>query len=359
MKRLFFGVVLAFVVIFSTGCKMPIEKDQVYGHVVDLVNMGSRSSFLEYGQTELGGGNKQARDYLLNKFTAMGLENVHLQQFYFLDIFKGEFVQIPCQNVFGQITGSTYPEKIILIGAHFDTMTVEDCDYTGHGASDNATGVATMLEIARYFAENRPAYTMRFVGFNREEADLEGSKGYYDQSIETGEINNTVMMFNLDDTQSNSSSPLAPLVFFVLSPNAASWQAFAQVKAEMGVVAANIFAVTPKLVMDAVNAFIQMVDPDPGVYWGDLNGDVQQWKYANVIIGWPWAFDKYGHTGTIENVSPFGLAITSSFSLNFLRKINDITPDKLSYINQMVEIDPEAEKLLFEKGGVAPYECLK
>lgn len=56
-----------------------------------------------------------------------------------------------------------HPDEIIVIGAHYDTVT--GCP----GANDNATGVAALLELARRFRRVEPQRTIRFVAFVNEE----------------------------------------------------------------------------------------------------------------------------------------------------------------------------------------------
>ena len=66
-------------------------------------------------------------------------------------------------NIEAEIAGVEHPEKILVVGAHYDTA--------GNlpGADDNASGVAATLELARYFADARPAGTVRWVFFANEE----------------------------------------------------------------------------------------------------------------------------------------------------------------------------------------------
>ncbi|MHC4624079.1 MAG: M28 family peptidase, partial [Planctomycetota bacterium] len=64
-----------------------------------------------------------------------------------------------CCNIEVEITGSTQPDEIIIIGAHYDTVPESP------GANDNASGVAAALALARRFANQTPARTLRFVFF--------------------------------------------------------------------------------------------------------------------------------------------------------------------------------------------------
>ena len=60
----------------------------------------------------------------------------------------------------------------ILIGAHYDAVP------NTPGADDNATGVAVLLELARYFSENFANHPIRIVAFDMEEYGLLGSTSY-------------------------------------------------------------------------------------------------------------------------------------------------------------------------------------
>ncbi len=66
-------------------------------------------------------------------------------------------------NLIAEKRGSIDSNKIIVIGAHYDTVPGSP------GADDNATGVAAMLELARIFSESNAPYTIRFVAFANEE----------------------------------------------------------------------------------------------------------------------------------------------------------------------------------------------
>ncbi|MCX7678526.1 MAG: M28 family peptidase [Spirochaetes bacterium] len=66
-------------------------------------------------------------------------------------------------NIIAEIPGIRRPERIILIGAHYDT--VEGTP----GADDNATAVAGLLEIYRLLSKHELLRTVRFVAFTLEE----------------------------------------------------------------------------------------------------------------------------------------------------------------------------------------------
>jgi Peptidase family M28 len=67
------------------------------------------------------------------------------------------------RNVEAELKGDLRPEEIVVIGAHYDSVT--GCP----GADDNATGVAALLELARKTAGLPRGRTLRFVAFVNEE----------------------------------------------------------------------------------------------------------------------------------------------------------------------------------------------
>lgn len=73
-------------------------------------------------------------------------------------------------NVVAERKGTTRPDEVVLVGAHFDAFHA--------AADDNSSGVAAMLEIARALAGRQTARTVRFVGFDLEEFGLVGSTRY-------------------------------------------------------------------------------------------------------------------------------------------------------------------------------------
>ena len=75
----------------------------------------------------------------------------------------GRYSMDPSQNVVGQITGRRWPEQVILISGHHDSV------WGCVGANDNASGVIFTLELARLLRGTRPARTIRFVSYGVEE----------------------------------------------------------------------------------------------------------------------------------------------------------------------------------------------
>ena len=74
-----------------------------------------------------------------------------------------EVSRLPVSNIEAVLEGTARSEEIVVLGAHYDTVT--GCP----GANDNGTGIAAVLELARRFAGRPQARTIRFVAFVNEE----------------------------------------------------------------------------------------------------------------------------------------------------------------------------------------------
>lgn len=95
-----------------------------------------------------------ARDYIAGIWQGQGYEVVY--QTYSV---RGQ----ECANLEVTRRGKGSPEKILLIGAHYDTV------QGSPGANDNGSGVASMLCLSDFFAKFCPEITIRFVAFVNEE----------------------------------------------------------------------------------------------------------------------------------------------------------------------------------------------
>jgi len=89
-------------------------------------------------------------------------------------------------NVEAELKGAVHPEEIVVVGAHYDSVT------GAPGANDNASGVAALLELARLLRGAKPARTVRLVAFANEEppwflGDEMGSQLYAREAKKRGE----------------------------------------------------------------------------------------------------------------------------------------------------------------------------
>jgi Zn-dependent M28 family amino/carboxypeptidase len=99
------------------------------------------------------------------------------------------------RNLEATLGGTSLAEEIVLIGAHYDTVSGSP------GANDNASGVAALLEVARLLAAKPLARSVRFVAFVNEEAPFfytweMGSHRYARRAHERGD--NITAMLSLE-----------------------------------------------------------------------------------------------------------------------------------------------------------------
>ncbi|MCF6361559.1 MAG: M28 family metallopeptidase [Cyclobacteriaceae bacterium] len=108
-------------------------------------------------------------------------------------------------NVAGIIKGSEKPDEIIIYSAHWDhlgTGTAIDGDSIYNGAIDNASGTATLLEIARAFKnKEQPKRSVLFLAVTAEEQGLLGSAYYAENPIYP--TNKSVAVINMDALMAN------------------------------------------------------------------------------------------------------------------------------------------------------------
>jgi len=112
-----------------------------------------------------------------------------------------EITPVLSHNVIGRLAGTSSPGQSVIYGAHWDQMGTGTPDSTGdrvyHGAIDNASGVAGLLELARVFATNPPtARSLYFVAFTGEEIGLLGSEYY--ALHPPAPLEQTAAVFNMD-----------------------------------------------------------------------------------------------------------------------------------------------------------------
>ena len=86
-------------------------------------------------------------------------------------------------NVAGMVKGTERPDSFIFITAHYDHLGGMGKDTYFPGANDNASGVALLLSLAKYYATNPAKYSIVFICFAGEEAGLIGSKYYTENPL--------------------------------------------------------------------------------------------------------------------------------------------------------------------------------
>ena len=96
------------------------------------------------------------------------------------------------RNVTTFITGTEFPDEIISVTAHYDSVAFS------HGMFDNGSGTVNNLEMLRYYLKNPPKRSLRFVFCGSEERGIYGGRNFVEQHEE--EVKNTRLCCNVDMT---------------------------------------------------------------------------------------------------------------------------------------------------------------
>ena len=99
-------------------------------------------------------------------------------------------------NVGAIIKGTTKPDSILVFTAHYDHLGGMGSKTFFPGANDNASGVAMLLDLAKYYAAHPPKYSVAFICFAAEEAGLLGSKYFTENPLIP--LKNIRFLWNLD-----------------------------------------------------------------------------------------------------------------------------------------------------------------
>ncbi len=105
-------------------------------------------------------------------------------------VLKGRTEEWTSHNVVATVLGTEKPEEIVSFGAHYDSV-----DFS-KGVYDNGAGSVINMEVLRYFAENPPKRTLKFMWYGSEEIGLEGSWAYVKGHKE--ELKDHLLMINVD-----------------------------------------------------------------------------------------------------------------------------------------------------------------
>lgn len=155
-------------------------------------------------------GEQSAAAFITAAFKAIGLQpkgdgKSYLQKFTFNKGIHGEGRIMQSANVIAFLDNKA--SHTIVIGAHYDHLGIDGqgssldpnpADKIHNGADDNASGVAGVLELARYYAGNKvpERNNFLFICFSGEELGLLGSKYFTEHpTIDPGTVN---YMINMD-----------------------------------------------------------------------------------------------------------------------------------------------------------------
>jgi hypothetical protein len=150
---------------------------------------------------------RRTTDYISEQFRSFGYE-VSRQPF----LYRGKIYD----NLIAELGGRASPGKVLVVGAHYDTVR------TTPGADDNASGVAGLLGIARALAGKQLEGTVRFVAFALEESPVYRSRNmgsyHYAQSLneKKEQVEGMICLEMIGYFRDQKGSQHYPLPFFKL-----------------------------------------------------------------------------------------------------------------------------------------------
>jgi len=180
-----------------------ICEDSIQKYVQTLEDMGTRFA--------LADNRRDVAMSILEKFKSFGYTDVKLDSF----LLSGyTFEPIWQYNVIATLIGVVYPDSISIIGGHHDSIIDSELGSpfnSAPGANDNASGVATTLEVARVLkkVDFQSRITIKFVTFAAEELGLYGSFDFARKAYQANAI--IKMMLNND------------MVAYWSKPDTANW----------------------------------------------------------------------------------------------------------------------------------------
>jgi ABC-type antimicrobial peptide transport system permease subunit len=99
-----------------------------------------------------------------------------------------KYENVAAWNVIGIIKGSAFPNDVIIFSSYYDSWSIVPKLAPG---ADEASGVAVLLELAKFFSKHKPRRTLWFVAFSGHWQALAGSrefveKYYFSEDVLTG-----------------------------------------------------------------------------------------------------------------------------------------------------------------------------
>ncbi|MCG9755370.1 M28 family peptidase [Shewanella insulae] len=164
-----------------------------------LIHVETLSSDQFAGRKTGTDGAAQARDYIAGQMQQAGL-TPWLGRFYHNFEYDYQFGTRQGTNVIGILPASKPSDRWRLVVAHYDHLGKRGYKLY-HGADDNASGIAGLLEIAAHSANQARDANLMFIATDAEEPGLYGSKAFVDGLMApdaTLKASQITLMINLD-----------------------------------------------------------------------------------------------------------------------------------------------------------------
>ncbi|NAS31710.1 M20/M25/M40 family metallo-hydrolase [Flavobacteriaceae bacterium R38] len=135
-------------------------------------------------------GNAMAQEYIIKEFKKLNVDAFGSKYKHAFS-FKAGGKEYNGVNVLAQFKGTEYPNKYVVVSAHYDHLGVKD-GKVYNGADDDASGIAALFSFAEYLSKNPPKHTVVLAAFDAEELGLQGAKYFVEK------MKNTTIVTNLN-----------------------------------------------------------------------------------------------------------------------------------------------------------------
>ena len=146
-----------------------------------LLDLKTLSADKMQGRAPATLGQQRASQYIIEQFNTIGLQSLSKLGLVSTDGYKQAFsfeqkgASTKGENIVGFQRGQKYPNQALVITAHYDHLGLKGKRIM-NGADDNASGVAGLLAIARFFSVLAPNYSIIYLATDAEEDGLHGAK---------------------------------------------------------------------------------------------------------------------------------------------------------------------------------------
>lgn len=184
----------------SSSAQHLINKDSLLAHVQEL------SSDKYEGREVESTGNELARAYILQRFQDIGLKSFdssYVHPFKFYSRFTRKTYQ--GKNLIGYVPGYKDADHFVVLSAHYDHVGIKKRKIY-NGADDNASGVGTLIEIARHLTQYPLPYSVIIAAFDAEEIGLRGADAFVEDP--PVKLDSILLNINMDMISRNKDNEI-------------------------------------------------------------------------------------------------------------------------------------------------------
>jgi hypothetical protein len=180
-----------------------VSQQQLIGYVQSLENFGTRNAFSDTESDNFGIG--AARRWIFSELERVGNGRLQVRYDEFPLYYDGLYA--PQSNVVATLPGSGPGNGVIILMAHYDTLTygLTDGRSRAPGANDNASGIALLLESARLLSAHQWNQTIIFLATSAEEQGAFGARHFAQNAFFEGM--NVLAAINYDGVGGHKGIP--------------------------------------------------------------------------------------------------------------------------------------------------------